>query len=373
MKILMISHEYPPVGGGGANACMYLAKEYAMHGHHVTIVTVNYQQSMPNEEQNGNIRIIRLNVKRKKKEHCSFQEMFHFLCKAWPAIRKLQGQEKYDVCQIFFGIPSGPLGYLLKKKYHVPYIIRFGGGDIPGFQERFTKVYRVIGPFLKIIWRNADVLVANSRGLKELALDFYDKKDIQIIPNGVDTEVFYPGKRQKHDTIQVLFVSRLIERKGLQYILPEWRQIERKTGKQIHLTIVGDGPYRETLEKITLENHLTDVVSFEGQKDKSEILHYYQEADLFILPSKKEGMPNVVLEAMAVGLPIIMTPCQGSEELVHENGEIVEISQFVDAIIRFCQNDELRDRQGLESRRRAEQEFSWKSTAEAYLQYMNQI
>ena len=74
------------------------------------------------------------------------------------------------------------------------------------------------------------------------------------------------------------------------------------------------------------------MVEFVGQKNKKEIVPFYQNADLFILPSAKEGMPNVVLEAMACGLPIIMTPCEGSKELVQDNGYILLTSEMGEKI-----------------------------------------
>ncbi len=73
---------------------------------------------------------------------------------------------------VFFGIPSGPLGLYLKRKYEIPYVIRFGGGDIPGFQDRFSVIYKLIGPAIKAIWRNSDALVVNSSGLRKMALDY---------------------------------------------------------------------------------------------------------------------------------------------------------------------------------------------------------
>ena len=106
-------------------------------------------------------------------------------------------------------------------------MIRFGGGDVPGFQERFTKVYKVIAPAIKLIWKKADALIANSQGLKDMALDFYNKKPFDVIPNGVDTEVFYPSVKEESDEFKILFVSRLIERKGLQFIIP---QLKKNTG-----------------------------------------------------------------------------------------------------------------------------------------------
>ena len=378
MKILMISHEYPPIGGGGANACMYLSREYAKAHHDVTIVSAWFK-GQPETEDNNGVHIIRVKSKRRHKEHCSFSEMADYLCKAWPIVKSLEKERHFDICQVFFGIPSGPIGYVLKKKYGVPYIIRFGGGDIPGFQERFAFLYKLIGPFLKRIWNHADALVANSEGLKKLALDFYDKNPVDVINNSVDIESFYPSMKNinSHDSddesINLLFVSRLIERKGLQFIIPQLKDIEKKSHKKICLLIVGDGPYKEELQRIAQMYDCMDMICFAGQKDKTELLPFYQQADIFILPSKKEGMPNVVLEAMACGLPIVMTPCEGSKELVSNNGMISSIDTFADKVTMLCENAELRRDMGRNSLVIVEKTFQWKSVGGIYMELFDKI
>lgn len=386
MKILMISHEYPPVGGGGANACMYLARQYAMSGCEVHIITVWFEGLEENEtisDFKERIYISRIRAKRANKEHCGFAEMLDFIVKARKsADRKvseaISGGAPFDICQIFFGIPSGPIGLILKRKYSLPYVIRFGGGDIPGFQDRFAFIYKFIGPALKIIWKKADALVANSEGLRSLALGFCDKYPVLVYPNGVDTDIFCPldEKTYRGDRIELLFVSRLIERKGLQYVIPYLKEIEALSRKKIHLTIVGDGPYRETLQSMARESGTLDMVTFEGQKDKDELLPYYQKGDIFVFPSKKEGMPNAVLEAMACALPIVMSPCQGSSELIDQNGIISDpdLTKFKDSLtIALSSSDEELKRMSRMSRQRAQEDFSWKSVAGRYMDLFESI
>lgn len=371
MRILVISHEFPPIGGGGANACYYLTRDFSRRGHKVTVITANYQ-GLPDREILDGVEVFRVPSKRKNQEHCSFGEMLDYLLKAWPVAKKMVKREEYDICQVFFGIPSGPIGYLLKKKYHLPYVIRFGGGDIPGFQARFDKMYKLIAPFLKLIWRKSDCLVANSVGLKKFAYDFFDKKDIEVITNGVDTNKYTP-KEHSDDAINLLFVSRLIERKGLQFLLPQIRQIARESNQKVRLTIVGDGPYRSVLEDIVKKEKIEQYVSFAGYKDKEQIVTYYQNADIFVLPSKKEGMPNVVLEAMACGLPIVMSPCEGSAELIRDNGRIVAPEQMAQDIIMLCNDREQRIRMGVESRKMAVEQFGWEKIGASYLEIYRAI
>ncbi len=373
MKILVVSHEFPPIGGGGANACYFLSREYVKAGHKVVVVTANYKD-MPTSEVIDGITIIRLNSKRAFKDHCGFGEMASYLAKAMKIIGTLERKENFDICQVFFGIPSGPLGYWLKKKYHVPYIIRFGGGDIPGFQKRFKWVYKFIAPFIKVLWKNAEALVANSNELKRFAESFYAGKPILVIHNGVDAEAFKMDKEKKAErAIRILFVSRLIERKGLQHIIPMLKDIQSQIDTPIKLIVVGDGPYRGTLESMAEQCDVKDIVQFVGGKEKNELHEYYQNADVFILPSRMEGMPNVVLEAMASGLPIVMTPCGGSEELVKENGYVVPVEQFDKALIKLCSDRNQRLIMGKASRRAVEAEFSWEKKAKAYMELFDKI
>lgn len=106
-----------------------------MLGDQVTLITANYQ-NMPQKERAYGVDIIRVASLRKHREHCSFMEMMSYLWKTLSVASSLQKKEKFDFCFVFLGIPSGPIGYVLRKKYKLPYVIRFGGGDVPGFQGR---------------------------------------------------------------------------------------------------------------------------------------------------------------------------------------------------------------------------------------------
>lgn len=375
MKILVLTHEYPPIGGGGANACFFLAKEFSKSGNTITIITAHFGDEAEEELFNENIRIYRIKCLRKNRETSSFLEMFTYLASAGAKANNIVSREQYDVCITFFGIPSGPIALYLKKKYHLPYILRLGGGDIPGAQKRFKYMYKLLSPFVRSIWKNATHLIANSEGLRKRALQFEDDYDIKIIENGVDCSFFYPKPTEPQELIQILFVSRLIESKGLQFIIPLLNDVnayvQMKCGKSICLRVIGDGPYRKNLEELVRQTGCSHIVRFEGRKAKDQVRQYYQSSDLFLLPSLSEGMPNVVLEAMACGLPILMTPCEGSSELVTDNGIISKLENISENLMLLCTDHDMRREMSKNSLSRIQDHFRWEIAGAKYLALLN--
>ena len=163
-------------------------------------------------------------------------------------------KRQFDFCKVFFGIPSGPIALIMKKKYGLPYLIRLGGGDIPGAQKRFRVLYKVLKPFIRSVWKNATCLVANSEDLQKKAYSFEERYTIQIVSNGVDCSFFSPqierNANGNNSKCKILFVSRLIEGKGLQFIIPHLKYIAEQVSREIELIVVGDGPFRKELEDI---------------------------------------------------------------------------------------------------------------------------
>ena len=377
MNLLILSHEYPPIGGGGGNACYFLAREFVRTGSRVTVLTAQFGGKKEHEVTKDGVRICRVPCRRTKMETSSLMEMASYLIHAWKRAVRMVRTELFDICLVFFGVPSGPIAWYLKKRFALPYMIRLGGGDILGAQKRFQYIYKILNPALHRIWGCADRLVANSEGLRERALQFDHTNRIDIVPNGVDDLFYVPEKKSERGYIKILFVSRLIEGKGLQYIIPDIKRIEAvvkaECGRSLRLLIVGDGPYKKCLERIVAQTGSSGIVTFEGRKEKEQIRQYYQDADIFILPSLSEGMPNVVLEAMACGLPVLMTPCEGSKELIRGNGIISELENFPEHLTRLCVDRDMRSKMGEISRYRVEDLFQWKCIGHKYLEIMKNV
>ncbi|MGE0682656.1 MAG: glycosyltransferase family 4 protein [Candidatus Binatia bacterium] len=148
---------------------------------------------------------------------------------------------------------------------------------------------------------------------------------IVTIPNGVDIIHFTPGKSVATQTapiLQVIFVGRLVKEKGLPILLQAWVTVSQCV-KDAALHIVGGGPLK--LELQTLADRLGVVASVHFHGHQQMVLPFLQSSQLFVLSSYVEGLSNTLLEAMAVGLPVVATRISGSEDivLVGENGLLV--------------------------------------------------
>jgi glycosyltransferase involved in cell wall biosynthesis len=149
--------------------------------------------------------------------------------------------------------------------------------------------------------------------LAALARQHAPSAPIALIPNGVNVDEFSPPTRTRPaNPPRLLFVGRLARQKGVRYLL----EALRSAGSRPLLRIVGDGPDRPELERFIAEHGLSDRVEIVGWLAREQLPAQYDWGDIFVLPSLDEGMPNVVLEAQAAGMPVIATDVPGSRDLV---------------------------------------------------------
>ena len=375
MKILLINYEFPPLGAGAGNATKNIARELAFLGHEVLVLTTWFSGCEEDHIVDG-YRLVRLKSKRTRADRSNIIEMLDF---AWKAIiqgRTIVKEFNPSMSISFFAIPSGIVAFYFKLKFKIPYIVSLRGGDVPGFLPTDLKWHHILSkPLTSLIWRNAMRIVANSEGLRNLANKTAVQygKSVVMIPNGVDGKTFKPKQNGEYtDETRILSLGRLTEQKGITYILDALGKIlqERSNLKgSIFFDIVGDGPLRESLEIQVKNLGLQDVVLFHGWASREKIPLFYQNADLFILPSSEEGMSNSMLEAMASGLPIITTQVSGCEELVKsgENGLLVQDRvNLVPTLTEFLDNREIWRTMGKRSLAMSKS-FNWKQIAEDYI------
>lgn len=372
MHIILLNSEYPPVGGGAGNASANLARQMVQNGHVVTILTARFG-SLPKEEIQAGVRIVRIPALRRKIDRSGALEQSAFMLAAliwgYPLIRKL----KPDIILAFFGVPSGASALGLKILLGIPYVVSLRGGDVPGFRPYdFAFYHRLIAPLLHVIWSKGAAVVANSDGLRGLAQAFDKKVTIDVIPNGVSTASFVPISRQ-WESAHLLIVGRIVFQKGIDLLLEALAELD---DLEWELSIAGDGPQRESLEEMAHGLGIASRVKFLGWQTKSALVERYHQANLFVYPSRHEGMPNVVLEAMASGLPVIASEIAGNEELVlpGETGVLVPTENVVElraAIRALILYPERRRNMGAAARKRVEEQYTWASTAQQYLKLLS--
>ena len=202
--------------------------------------------------------------------------------------------------------------YLAHRLGKVPYVahlhIDVGPSGAAGFLLNAYKPM-VLGHVL----RNADAVVVFTEEQRQLISNKYgiDRNRIEVIRNGVDEAFFYRRSRDLHPRAKLLFVGRLSGQKNLPLLLHALNGVSDR----FETTFVGDGELRFQLEAMVGHLNLQNV-QFHGRADGEDLLDLFRGADIFVLPSEREGMPLVLLEAMAMGLPIVATNISGNRDLV---------------------------------------------------------
>lgn len=366
MKILFLNYEYPPLGGGAGNASHYILKEFSkIPGLEVDLVTSSLDKSKI-EKFSENINIHYLDIGKKGNLH--YQTNLNLLTYSWKAFwysKKLMKSKKFDLAHAFFGIPCG----FIAMKLGLPYIVSLRGSDVPFYNERFKWPDRLVFRRLsRFIWKKALYVVSLSNDLTQLARRTSKTQEISVIYNGINIEEFYPNieKNSQEKTFNILFVGRLIERKGLIYLLESLREIVADY-PQVKLIVAGDGPMKKEYENYVASNELHEKVEFLGAVKHENMADLYQRSRVFVLPSLNEALGNVTQEALASGLPIITTKT-GAAELIGDSGFVVEkksSKEIEEALRKILLDENLRKQLSARSRELAEN-MSWENTAKKY-------
>lgn len=373
VKVLFLNPEYPPIGGGGANATFHILQELANEpGLSITLVTSSETGKFYRLRIGDNIEVHRLPLRKESLYAWKQTEMLTYTWRAYWHCRKLMSRERYDLCHAFFGFPSGVVSYALRRR--IPYIVSLRGSDVPGFNERFSLHYIPLIPIFIRIWRGARYVIANSEGLRDLALRTDSSQPISVIPNGVDTRMFHPGELRNNGAIELVTVCRFVGRKGIPYLIQAMSEI-RSRNPNVHLSIIGDGEKREEWTGMVKELQNESCITFAGHLDHDALAAALRNADVFVLPSLYEGMSNTLLEAVASGLPVIVTDTGGTRELVGDNGVVVaqrDPGAIARAVLELASCESRRIEMGRRSSEIARR-FTWKSVAQQYAEVYRRV
>lgn len=368
----MLDNEFPPLGGGMGTTNEALLKKFAALSElTIDLITAALGKKYEEEQFAERIRFFRVPVNNQNLHHSSNRELVAYTWQALPLAMKLHRKWQYDFCFAWSALPAGAVARVLKWRLGLPYMVWVSGPDIPGFEQRYRALYPFLLPLLKTTWRHAQPLIAKCAQEVEMIHAAAPDVPVTTIPNGVDLTVFRPGAPiPDSGPLKVICVARLIERKGQHHLIQAVSTLTAQ-GTEITLDLVGTGDALRQYQQLAQELGIADRVNFVGYVPREKIAEHYAAAHVFALPSYNEGMALAALEAMAAGLPLVVTRTGGTEELVRdgENGftfEWGDVGGMTAHLSGLAGNRALARQMGIASRMRA-QCFSWEIISDSFL------
>ena len=362
MKILTLSYEFPPLGGGGSKVAQGLAENFVGLGHQVDIVTMSYKD-LPRHEVVAGANVYRVPCLRRSVDICRPYELASYMLSALPATLQKLRESQYDLIHSHFLLPDGLTSIWPSRRNRIPLIVTAHGSDVPGYNpDRFKLIHKGIAPAWRSLVRAVDRIVCPSRFLADLILAHEPRARTVTIPNGIDLDKFNVNQTRRKS---ILVVTRMLERKGVQDVL----NALSGTDLGFEVNIVGTGPYLDTL--VRLSNELGMDTRFHGwlDNDSDELKALFETSEIFVFPSHAENFPVVLLEAMGAGLAIITTNQTGCREVVGDAALCVppgDVAAIRSALEKLAGSNELCRTLGSAARHRLDEQFGWTAVARQY-------
>ncbi|MCR4306721.1 MAG: glycosyltransferase [Candidatus Yonathbacteria bacterium] len=319
-KVLIFSLAYYPKHVGGAEvAIKEITDRIAPEDIEFHMVTLRFDRSLPKVEQVGNVLVHRIGFTKKDPTMADLSAFPLFLNKilfqfftVYKAHR-LHKKYTYDaVWAMMAHATAVPAGIFKTLHPYVPYLLTLQEGDpISHIKKKMLPLW----PLFVRGFTKADCIQPISTFLANWARSMGYQGNIEIVPNAVDTAHFsqeYPAgvlneikdkMGKKMGDVFVITTSRLVHKNAVDDVIAALPHL----APNIHFIVLGIGPDEEKLRKLAVSLHVTERVQFLGQVDHADLPKYLKVSDIFIRPSRSEGMGNSFVEAMAAGLPVIAT------------------------------------------------------------------
>jgi L-malate glycosyltransferase len=312
MRVLVLNHEYPPVGGGGGQAAQDIARELTRRGHAVTILTAHLK-GLPLDERVDDIHILRLPSLRRRPYQAGFLAMGIYVLAAIRAGYHLIHRWRPDIIHVHFAVPAGAAAFILSRLTGIPYVLTAHLGDIPGgVPEKTGRWFRWVFPFTVPIWRGAARIITVSAYTCSLIRKHYSVDPV-IIPNGINMEMMNPEELEVHRPPVVIFAGRFMPQKN-PIELVEMLALVRDLPWQC--VMLGDGPLLDEVKRTITNLGLDKCFYLPGWVTTQEVLANLAQSDLLFMPSLSEGLPVVGLQALGMGLAIVASRAGGNVDLV---------------------------------------------------------
>ena len=236
-------------------------------------------------------------------------------------LERVQRDFAPDAYLAYWAHPDGEVALRAARRAGRPCAVIVGGSDVLVLARE-----RARGAAIRRVLLEADAILTVGDTLRERVVDMgVPSQKVFSFRRGVDTSLFSPGERLAArrrlalpgDRQAAVWVGRMVPIKGLEILLQAWTSLQ---DKQAVLWLVGDGPRELRLRTDVARLGLTDRVVFAGARLQSELPDWYRAADLAVLPSLSEGMPNVLLESLACGTPFVASDVGGVREIATRGG-----------------------------------------------------
>jgi glycosyltransferase involved in cell wall biosynthesis len=366
-RILIFSIAYEPLLGGAElavkNITSRLSRSSALGrdepSYEFDLITCRFNQSHKRMERIGNVNVYRVGFG-------SRLGRYLYPIFAFRLAKNLHHKNPYQIVWSIMAAYAGAAALMFVRRFpEVKFLLTLQEGDpiehihrqVRGFRRQWQKLFE-----------KADFIQAISQYLADWARKEGAKCPVEVVPNGVDINKFKNQKSKIKNTnqkLKIITVSRLVSKNGIDILIQAAAKLKTLLlNSKFLIRIVGSGPEEQKLKRLARDLKVDDCVEFLGDIVPDRIPEYLAQADIFVRPSRSEGLGSSFLEAMAAGLPVVGTAVGGIAEIIrnNENGLLVkpeDPKDLAQKIQLLLESQDLREKLGQNGRRLVEEKYSW--------------